>query len=248
VRAVFFLLLFANLTYLAWAHWIDVPQPVPANAAVTKLPRLKLVTELSPNEAPPSSASARRTALQMPAATSRCRSVGPFSDLASATRGAAQLREKGFTPTQRSEEGEVPKGFWVYIGGLTSDVEVTRVLRTLEQASIQDAHLMPVSGEPRRVSVGLFSDRQRADRRAQAVQKLGLEPEVTERKVPGTVFWEDVTLPAGTASLSTEDVSGEGPGSHIEAVPCPSDPGQPDTMPTRSPTFPTKVAGASKVP
>jgi hypothetical protein len=248
VRAVFFLLLFANLTYLAWAHWIDVPQPAPANATFAKLPRLKLVTELSPNEAPPSSASARRTALQMPAATSRCMSVGPFNDLASATRGAAQLREKGFTPTQRSEEGEIPKGFWVYIGGLTSDVEVTRVLRVLEQASIQDAHLMAESAEARRVSVGLFSERQRAERRAQALQKLGLQPEITERNLPGTVFWEDVTLPAGTASLSTQDVSGEGPGSHTEAVPCPSGPGQPDTMPTRSATFPTKVAGASKVP
>jgi hypothetical protein len=184
----------------------------------------------------------------MPAATSRCASVGPFSDLASATRGAAQLRDKGFTPTQRSEAGEVPKGFWVYIGGLTSDVEVARVLRVLEQASIQDAHLMPESGEARRVSVGLFSDRQRADRRAQAVQKLGLQPEVTERKLRGSVFWQDVTLPAGTASLPTQDLSSEGPGSHIEAVPCPGGPGQPDTMPARSSTFPTKVAEASKVP
>jgi hypothetical protein len=248
VRAAFFLLLFANLSYLAWAQWIDVPQPAPANAAFAKLPRLKLVTEVSPDEAAPSSASARRTALQMPAATARCMSLGPFSDLASATRGAAQLREKGFTPTQRSEDGEIPKGFWVYIGGLTSDVEVTKVVRVLEQASIQDAHLMPASGEARRVSVGLFSDRQRADRRAQAVQKLGLQPEVAERKLPGTVFWEDVILPAGTASLSTQDLSGEGPGSRMEAAPCPGGPGQPDTMPTRSPTFPTKVAGASKVP
>jgi hypothetical protein len=250
VRPAFFLLLFANLAYLAWANWIDVPQPAPANAAFAKLPRLKLVTEVSPDAAPPASASARRTALQMPAAaTSRCTSVGPFNDLASATRGAAQLREKGFTPTQRSEQGDVPKGFWVYIGSLTSDVEVTRVLRVLEQASIQDAHLMPESGEARRVSVGLFSDRQRADRRAQAVLKLGLQPEVAERKLPGTVFWEDVTLPAGSASLSTQDLSGEGPGgSHIEAVPCPGGPGQ-ETTPTRSPTFPTKVAvGASKVP
>lgn len=249
MRAVFFLLLFANLTYLAWAHWVDVPQPAPANAAFAKLPRLKLVTELSRDEVPPSSsASAQRTALRMPAATSRCTSVGPFSDLASATRGAAQLRDKGLTPTQRPEAGEVAKGFWVYIGGLTSDVEVARVLRVLEQASIQDAHLMPESGEARRVSVGLFSDRQRADRRAQAVQKLGLQPEVTERKLPGTVFWEDVAVPAGTASLPTQDLSGEGAGSHFEAVPCPGGPGQPDTMPARSPTFPTKVAGASKVP
>ncbi len=61
---------------------------------------------------------------------------------------------------------------------------------------------MPGSGAARQVSVGLFSERQRADRRAQAVQKLGLQPEVGERKVPGTVFWEDVSLPAGTAAFT----------------------------------------------
>jgi hypothetical protein len=248
VRAAFFLLLFVNLAYLAWAQWIDVPQPAPANAAFDKLPRLKLLTELSPDEAPPPPASARKTALQMPPAATRCMSVGPFSDPASAARGGAQLLEKGFAPVQRSEEGEVPKGFWVYIGGLTSNVEVARVLRTLDQASIQDAHLMPGTGEARRVSVGLFSERQRADRRAAAVRKLGLQPEVAERKLPGTVFWEDVTLPAGTSSLPTKNLSGEGTDSPIAAVPCPPGSAQPDATPGRSPPFQTKMAGASKVP
>jgi hypothetical protein len=248
VRAAFFLLLFGNLAFLAWGQWIDVPQRVPANEAFSRLPRLKLVNELAPNDARPSSGSATKTALQTPAAASRCMSVGPFSDLASATRGAAQLHERGFTPTQRSEQGEIPKGFWVYIGGLTSDLEVARVLHTLEQASIQDAHLMPGNGDARRVSVGLFSERQRADKRAQAVQKLGLQPEVTERKLPGTVFWEDVTLPAGTSSLPTQDLSGAGTDSPIEAVPCPSGTGQTGATPTRSTTLATKMAGASKVP
>ena len=248
MRAAFFLLLFANLAYLAWAHWIDVPQQAPANAAYDKLPRLKLVNELPPDETQPSSASARKTALQVQPQASRCMSIGPFNDLVSATRGATLLRAKGFIPTQRSEDGEVPKGFWVYIGGLTSDVEVARVLRTLEQASIQDARLMPESGETRRVSVGLFTARQRADRRAQAVQKLGLQPEVAERKLPGTVFWQDVTLPAGTATLPAENLSGEGAGSHLELVPCPTGAGQPDEAPTAPARFPTKVAGASKMP
>jgi hypothetical protein len=248
VRAAFFLLLFANLAFLAWGRWIDVPQRVPANGAFTKLPRLKLVNELPPDGTRPSLSTATKTALQVPAALSRCMSVGPFSDLTSATRGAAQLREKGFSPTQRSEEAEISKGFWVYIGGLTSDLEVARVLRTLEQASIQDAHLMPETGDARRVSVGLFSERPRADKRAQAVQKLGLQPEVAERKLPGTVFWEDVTLPAGTASLPTQDLSGEATDPPIEAVPCPGGTSQPDATPGRSTTLPSKIAGGSKVP
>lgn len=248
MRAAFFLTLFANLAFLAWGHWVDVPQPAAANQAYSKLPRLKLVNEVPAGDARPSSGSTHKTALQTPAPAPRCLSVGPFEDVASATRGAEQLRGKGFTPTQRSEEGEISKGFWVYIGGLKSDVEVARVLRILEQASIQDAHLMPESGEAGRISVGLFSERQRADRRAQAVQKLGLQTEVTERKLPGTVFWQDVVLPAGAAALPALDPADEGAGSRIETLPCPAGAGQASAPPTGPAPVPTKVAGASKVP
>ena len=110
---------FANLAFLAWAEWIDAPQPAPANEAYAKLPRLKLVNELPESDARPSSGrqcakTALEVAPQTPPATSRCLSVGPFDDQASATRGASQLREKGLAPRQRVAKGEISKGFWVY--------------------------------------------------------------------------------------------------------------------------------------
>ncbi|MGH8324183.1 MAG: SPOR domain-containing protein, partial [Steroidobacteraceae bacterium] len=239
--------------FLAWAEWIDVAQPAPANDTYAKLPRLRLISEPAADVARPSSESARKTALQMPAQLSRCLSIGPFADQASATRGGSQLREKGLTPRQRAEQSEISKGFWVYIGGLKSDAEVTEVLRTLEQSHVEDAHLMPDSGDVRRVSVGLFNERERADRRAQSVQKLGLQPEVTERKLPVTRFWMDVDLPPGAASPAPATVAGEDASSPVEVIPCPAEgsrtnepvplPAAPDTVPLR-----TKVAGASKVP
>ena len=85
-----------------------------------------------------------------------------------------QLREKGLAPRQRVEKGQILKGFWVYIGGLKSDGDVAEVLRTLEQSHIEDAHFMSDTGDVHRVSLGLFSERDRADRRAESVQKLGL--------------------------------------------------------------------------
>jgi SPOR domain len=259
VRAVFFLLLFANLAFLAWAEWIDVPQPVPANDVYAKLPRLRLINEQPGDENRPSSGSARKTALQAPPPVSRCLSIGPFDDQASATRGASLLREKGMTPRQRAEQGEISKGYWVYIGGLTTEREVAEVLHTLEQSHVEDAHLMPDTGDTHRVSVGLFSERDRAARRAQSVQKLGLQPEVSERKLPATVFWMDVDLPPGTTSLTAKDAAGEGasPSSRVEVTPCPDEPSRPDgaaplpAAPGTTTTFRTKVAsgaGASKVP
>ena len=81
---------------------------------------------------------------------------------------------------------------------------------------------MPDAGDAHQVSVGLFSERDRADRRAESVQKLGLQPEVAERKLPATLFWMDVDLPSGTAAPTSQDVATGADISHIEIAPCPA--------------------------
>jgi hypothetical protein len=226
VRAAFFLLLFANLAFLAWAEWIDVPQPAASNEVYAKLPRLKLVGEdPADRNRPTSSGRSRKTALQPETPTpvaARCLSVGPFDDEAGASRGISLLRDKGFSPRQRSQQGEVVKGFWVYIGGLKADQDVSDVLRTLQQAHVDDAKVMQDSlGEAtHRVSVGIFSDRDRADRRAQSIKKLGLDPVVAERKMPGTVLWMDVDVPSGTAGPTVQDlIAGISAGAASAAAP-----------------------------
>jgi hypothetical protein len=254
VRAVFFLLLFANLAFLAWAEWIDVPEPAPTNEAYAKLPRLKLIGELPADDSRASSGSARKTSLQTAAQIIRCFSVGPFVDQASATRGASQLRERGLTPRQRIGEGEITKGFWVYVGGLKSDRDVNDVLHTLEQSHVEDAHLMPdTEGDARRVSVGVFSQREHADRRARSLQKLGLQPEIADRKLPARLFWMDVDLPPGATIPTAQDLAGSGDADiHVEVTSCPNGASQPDgaaPLPTSpATTFRTKVAGDLKVP
>src|SRR5262249_24532953 len=49
----------------------------------------------------------------------------------------------------------------------------------------------------RRVSVGMFSTRDRAEKRAAAVRNLGLQPEIGERRFPGTIYWVDVARKPG---------------------------------------------------
>jgi cell division septation protein DedD len=265
VRAAFFLLLFANLAFLAWAEWIDAPEPVPMNAEYAKLPRLKLTTEVAaPTPRRPSSAASRKTAMEVSppafsAVAPQCLSIGPFDDQASATRGASALHDKGFAPRPRTTEGEVSKGFWVFIGDLKTDQEVEQVLRTLQQSHVDDAREMPTTGDIHKVSIGLFSDRDRADHRAQSIEKLGLHPEVTERKVPGTVFWMDVDVAPGATAPSPQDLVAQGEAAGgVQAVPCPTSVSAPPSTPAAqpvppapevAPAFRTKVAtGEPKVP
>ena len=258
MRTAFFVLLFANLAFLAWAHWVDVPPPAPSNDAISRLPRLKLVGESPSSSRHSSTDAARKMALSV-AAQPRCMSIGPFGDLTSVARASQLLREKGFDPRQRTEEGETSDGFWVYIGGLKSESDATRVLQGLERNGIRDAQAMPGADGARRISVGLFSDRERADRRLQAVRKMGFKPELVERKSPGMVYWVDVSLRPGVSTVPTQGLSSQAASSTIGVQSCPAgaeaqpqplppEPVAPMPLPAGLSTPPTTVAATPKVP
>ena len=63
MRYAFFALLFANLVYFAWAHWIDTPRPAATNDATAQLPQLKLAAEVPPAERPKANTAPKKTAL-----------------------------------------------------------------------------------------------------------------------------------------------------------------------------------------
>jgi hypothetical protein len=217
VRFIFFALLFINLAYFAWAHWIDVPRAAPVNEAIGHLPRLRMADELPPAERSPPH-SGQRTALND---ATGCLSVGPFVDLASSAQAVGLLKAKGFDPRQRTEPGPVAVGYWVYAGGLASSADVDRALVALERNGIKDALVMPASAEAgRRLSLGLYSERSRAERRAEAVRQAGINAEITERKVPGMLYWLDLTPPPETSTVSLQGLFSDGGNSHIVVQPC----------------------------
>jgi hypothetical protein len=253
VRHVLFALLFANLAYFAWAHWVDAPRPVVENAALATLPRLKLRNEVVQPVPAPAPASAHKMALQASGAGS-CVSIGPFGDIGSSARAAAVLKDKGFDPQQRAVAGETSDGFWVYVGGLKGNDDVERVRLDLVHHGITDARAMADSGAAnRRVSVGLFSERERAEKRAKQVQKLGLKAEVAERRLPVSVYWVDVTPPSERSSVPIDDLLAEGIGSKVgvEACPRPAVPAviaSPAATASVSPSSQTGTAATPKLP
>jgi hypothetical protein len=192
VRAVFLTLLSANLLFLAWARWIDTPRQAGSEDALSRLPRLQLVTEVPPGSKSTSGV-VKKMAFRIPDPASACTSVGPFNDIASAARVAGMLNSQGFHLQQRAEEGEAIEGYWVFVGGIQSDDEVSRLKDRLEKSGFTDAHVMKSFSTNGRVSVGMFSSRERAEKRAAAVKRMGFAAEVGERKFPGTVYWVDVT-------------------------------------------------------
>jgi hypothetical protein len=230
-RTAVFILIFANLVFMAWAHWIDVPREVPVSQADARLPRLVLASEAPARpsatpQPPATSTTAAPSEIFATAATAnsqRCVSVGPFSDFAQQTHAASVLQTRGFSPQQRTEQGDVRDGYWVFVGGIKSAADEARALRTLQDAGIVDAHATATADDGRRVSVGLFMERPRAERRARAVQHLGFSPDIVERRRPSTVYWVDLNLGSADVPVSTEGLaSSDDGGSQIQVRACPS--------------------------
>jgi hypothetical protein len=250
VRIAFFILVAMNLVYLVWAGWVDAPPAPPLVAAANPSPQtLTLLSEATAAEREAETASQPvgqgtgpaqtlpAVAEAAPPAASRCVSVGPFNDLTRAARGAALLRERGFAPQQRAEEGEMWDGYWVFVDGLKSAADENKLVAALTRAGINDAHAMPETNGNRSVSVGLFSERDRAEKRAQAVKKLGYAAQVAERRQPGTVYWVDLELGANDRTVPTEGLlSLEEAGARLEIRVCPAT--APSTTPARPPTSP----------
>jgi hypothetical protein len=235
MRIAFLVLAAVNLLFLAWAHWVDSPGEATASDGLSRLPRLQLATE-APTDHKGSDGAVQKMALRQPEAAQSCKSVGPFSDTSGAARAAAVLADKGFTPQQRSETGEVVEGYWVYLTGMKNDDEVTDVVDKLGTAGFVDAHVMKASATERRVSVGLFGKRDRADRRAWAVQhSLGIQPEIGEKKTAGTLYWVDVVLKPGMPELSVDGIAADPTQSKVGMQECPA--GHATARPKLNPTL-----------
>jgi len=194
------LLLLANVAWYAWANWFNRPAPAPAAATRPAGPQLVLAREAPPAAVPESAT---------PAGAS-CLSLGPFTDLTDAARAATLLRENELEPRQRTSEGIVWKGYWVALDGLPDRASADGVIERLRRFGIGDAYAMPGDGNRTTISLGLFSERQRALRRMDDVKALGLEPRVTERERSGTVYWIDVDVQPPATLPDAARLHGEG--------------------------------------
>ncbi len=152
----------------------------------------------------------------------RCVTVGPFNDAERVGQAADMLQQRGFEVRQRSEQSP-QTGYWVYVGGLKSESDEKAVVSRLVQHGVSDAHVMPDSDKGGRVSVGFFSERDGAERRARAVRGLGMNADIEKRTQSAAAHWVDVDIDSSTQSLPTEELlSLQDVGSRLEVKECSS--------------------------
>ncbi|HEU4517542.1 MAG TPA: hypothetical protein VFR77_09595 [Steroidobacteraceae bacterium] len=215
MRLAFALLLFANIAWYAWTQWIASPDEPAATAVAADGQGLKLAREAAPAAAPAPAPQGENE--------NHCLSLGPFTDLTDAARAATLLRENELDPRQRAGEGVVWKGYWVTLEGVPDRTAANAIIERLRRSGVADAYAMPGDGRDVTISLGLFSERQRALRRLDDAKAVGLTPRIVDRERAGTVYWIDVDVEPPAALPDAARLQGEaGRILRLEVNPCPS--------------------------
>ena len=225
-------LLLANAAFFGYTQLIDESGPATGTADTgPAIPRLSLLSEL---KVPPGPS---------------CLSIGPFGDRAVAEQASAWLKNGHHLARARTAEVDGAPTYWVAIATKTLQ-QAARISMRLKAAGVSDIDITPpgTNQTEATVSLGLYSERERAERRVSDLRRLGVDPAIIEQPHKVSQVWLDVILRPGDPPL---DVSALGKAvsgaASTSAVPCPGA-GSPATPPgpgqSPSPSPPAKLPGA----
>jgi len=212
LRALFLLLLLANLLFLAWAQWIAPPATLAGQATPSAPDRkaIRLLREAPVTATRPAAPGSPPTAGDVaPGAT--CVSAGPFLERAQAEVAASELTRRGFKSRLRPSTDVIRVGQWVRVSNLATAEDAANALAALKGAGLVDAEIVGGDAPANTISLGVYGDPARATQVAATARKAGFAPEVSDRTRTADVFWLDVDR-LENGSLPGLDALGPGAG------------------------------------
>jgi cell division protein FtsN len=221
MRNLFLALLLANLLFLGWQQWI-APPDVPAARLRSPGPE-SAIAALAPAPAAATGEGAAGgvpAAGRKPAAARTCMRVGPIADGQVADSLRAQLIARGLETGLASEEGQIWVGHWVQLESVASRAEADRTVARLAEGGLPDAYVLQTA-PPFSISLGVFRDRERADKVAAAAAALGFRSQTSDRYRAGVQYWLSFAMTAGK-TFSLEDLGRQsGQILRAEQISCP---------------------------
>ena len=197
VRVVFLLLLAANVGVAAWLYLAPQRHAAVAVAPVADpgVPALQLLAENEPAR-PEASAAELAAAPSTPEeeARDRCVSLGPFGTQADLRRAMNALTPLVKRIQFRESRQNATRGFLVYLPAPSSREQSLAVARSLSAKGVRDYYVVTAGEQQNSISLGLFKDRNNAERRRGEVAALGFTPAIVERNEEAPVYWLDYAL------------------------------------------------------
>jgi len=144
---------------------IELLENLPVNDAAVNHAGVEPEISVEPQEQPSAQA-----AMESPG----CIQLGPFNsedDLAVFQTEVVNILE---SIQIRETETTVDKGYWVYLPPYPTRAEALNVVEQISKAGAKDFYVVPRGITVNAVSLGVFRNRSRAERRQQQIRKLGL--------------------------------------------------------------------------
>lgn len=152
-----------------------------------------------------------------------CVTIGPLRGRSDADAAESRYRGEGMRTGMRKTFGKIFIGHWVQIRGIPSREEGDRMLAELHESGLQEAYLVQTDDEGLKISLGLFSELDRAEKMELQAQSLGLDADIVARMQDGEVFFVDVALPPGRGASEIISRYGEEQVMLREQATCPPD-------------------------
>src|SRR5580765_4504163 len=180
VRALFLLLLAANLGAVSWLVFAPDMHATEAPASDPGVPKLILLSERDRGDdasaelaAPPETRADQRN--------DECHSIGTFPTQAD-VRAAINM----LTPlTRRIQFREAlatqARGYWVYLPALQTREQALAAARQLSSKGVRDYYVVTAGDQQNTISLGLFRDQSNAERRHRELTELGFKPQLIQR-------------------------------------------------------------------
>lgn len=197
MKWLIYALLLVNLAVGLWHYrFKEADSPVTVAPAEDAL-RLVLVKEfLAQQDAAPA-----QIAVSEEANTARCYTLGPFKSRDDAGAVAEQLTAQGIPVTPRLNRDSSRQGFWVLLPPAQTRQLARESIAELKSNGIKDYFLVVTGEQTNAVSLGVFSQPELAQRRHDAIAKLGFTPKIQAVDLPLREYWLDWPL---ESTLSTE--------------------------------------------
>ncbi len=138
-----------------------------------------------------------------------CVTLGPFRQGSLADDAQSEMVSRGMRAELRMERGEIFVGHWVQIRNIPDRAVGDEAVSVLQEGGIPEAYLVTTDDSGLKISLGVFGNREGAERVHALAQSLGFPSEITPRTADGLYHFVDVALPPGQGAGAMIERYGE---------------------------------------
>jgi cell division septation protein DedD len=186
VRALFLLLLAANLGAASWLVFAPRTHATQSPANDPGVPKLMLLSERDHGD----DASAELAAAPDTRADQR-NDVGTFPTQADVRAAINALTPLTRRIQYREAHATQARGYWVYLPALQTREQALTAARALSSKGVRDYYVVTAGDQQNTISLGLFRDQSNAERRRAEIAALGFAPQSIARTEELPVYWLD---------------------------------------------------------